>query len=118
MCYGYSWLGKQVKGLEEFMDEKGYRTIDEMLGIASDAAMAYCDMPAEKAHVIAENCINCKMCLKVCFANAMQDGEAHTWVNSDNCIGCGGCYSVCPAEGAIEIEVVSESETCEPMVQH
>jgi hypothetical protein len=25
---------------------------------------------------------------------------------------------VCPAEGAIEIEVVSESEICEPMVQH
>jgi len=25
---------------------------------------------------------------------------------------------VCPAEGAIEIEVVSGSKTCEPMVQH
>ena len=48
----------------------------------------------------------------------MQDGEENTWVNADNCIGRGGCYSVCPAEGAIEIEVVSESKPCEPMVQH
>jgi dihydroorotate dehydrogenase (fumarate)/dihydropyrimidine dehydrogenase (NAD+) subunit PreA len=118
MCYGYGWLKKQVEGLENFMDEKGYKTIDEMLGIASDAAMAYCDMPAEKARVIEENCINCKMCLKACFSDAMQDGEKHTWVNTENCIGCGGCYSVCPAEGAIEIDVVSESESCEPMVQH
>jgi hypothetical protein len=30
-------LKKQVEGLENFMDEKGYHTIDEMLGIASDA---------------------------------------------------------------------------------
>ena len=78
-----------------------------------DAAMAYCDMPAEKARVVSENCINCKMCLKACFADAMQDGETHTRVNTGNCVGCGGCYSVCPAEGAIAIEVVSESETSE-----
>jgi dihydroorotate dehydrogenase (fumarate)/dihydropyrimidine dehydrogenase (NAD+) subunit PreA len=57
------------------------------------------------------------MCLKACFSNAMQDGEKHTWINADNCIGCGGCYSVCPAEGAIDIEVVSEPQSCEPMVQ-
>jgi uncharacterized Fe-S center protein len=74
------------------MDEKGYQTIDEMLGIASNAAMAYCDMPAENARVIEENCINCKMCLKTCFSDAMQDGEKHTWVNTENCVCCGGCY--------------------------
>jgi dihydroorotate dehydrogenase (fumarate)/dihydropyrimidine dehydrogenase (NAD+) subunit PreA len=116
MCYGYEWLGKQVKGLEKFMDEKGYANIDSLLGVASDTALQYCDMPAEKARVVPENCINCKRCLKVCFSDAMQDGEDHTRVEMENCIGCGGCFSVCPAPGAIEIEPLDA--VCAPVVHH
>ena len=116
MCYGYEWLGKQVKGLEKFMDEKGYPTIDAMLGIASDSALQYCDMPAEKARVVVAHCTNCKRCLKACFSDAMQDDENNTWVKTENCVGCGGCYSVCPAPGAIEIEPTDT--VCTPMVQN
>jgi dihydroorotate dehydrogenase/NAD-dependent dihydropyrimidine dehydrogenase PreA subunit len=105
MVYGYEWLGKQVKGLEKFMDDKGYTTIDQMLGIASDAAMAYADMPREKAKVDPETCNNCGRCLKACFYDAMQSGSERPWVQEQNCIGCGGCYSVCPVHGAIQISV-------------
>lgn len=103
MVHGYEWLGKQVRGLEKFMHEKGYETVDQMRGIASDAVMAYDDMPRESARVMPELCTNCGRCLKVCFYQAMQEGPEHAWVQKDNCIGCGGCYSVCPVPGAIEI---------------
>ncbi|MCG8633215.1 MAG: tRNA-dihydrouridine synthase [Desulfobacterales bacterium] len=103
MCYGYAWLEKQVKGLEAFMDEKGYETVDQMLGIATDACLEYADMPHEKARVDAETCKNCGMCLKVCFSDAMQQGDDTTFVTEENCVGCGGCYSVCPAKGTIEM---------------
>jgi dihydroorotate dehydrogenase subfamily 1 len=106
MWHGYGWLGKQVKKLEQFMDEKGYHTIDDMLGIASDAALKYSEMPAEVARVVPELCNNCKRCMNVCFADAMQLGKESTWIKSENCIGCGGCYSICPVEGAIEINPV------------
>jgi dihydroorotate dehydrogenase (fumarate)/dihydropyrimidine dehydrogenase (NAD+) subunit PreA len=106
MCYGYSWLEKQVKGLEDFMDEKGYETIDQMLGIATDSCMEYSQMPAEKAIVNPELCINCGMCLKACFSNAMQPGDENVFVQQENCVGCGGCYSVCPVKGAIEMRKV------------
>jgi heterodisulfide reductase subunit A-like polyferredoxin len=89
------------------MDEKGYDSVKDFLGIATDASLAYSEMPHEKAQVNAEFCTNCGRCLKACFYQAMQPGDAATWVEPGNCIGCGGCYSVCPAEGAIEIEVVS-----------
>ena len=89
------------------MDEKGYGSVDEFLGIATDASLAYSEMPPEKAHVNAERCTNCGRCLKACFYQAMQPGDEATWVDMNNCIGCGGCYSVCPAKGAIEISVVS-----------
>ena len=103
MCYGYEWLGKQVRGLEKFMDEKGYGTITDMLGIASDAAMPYSEMPPEKAQVNEEYCNNCGRCLKTCFADGMQAGKTHTFVQAENCVGCGGCYSICPIPGAIDI---------------
>ncbi|MBT6338339.1 MAG: 4Fe-4S binding protein, partial [Desulfobacula sp.] len=103
MCYGYEWLDKQVKGLEAFMDEKGYQTIDQMLGIATDACMEYGQMPHEKARVDKDQCINCGMCLKVCFSDAMQPDEENVFVKEENCVGCGGCYSVCPVKGTIDI---------------
>ncbi len=103
MVHGYEWLGKQVEGIEKFMDEKGYETVEEMRGLASRAALQYADMPAERARVNKDECIHCKRCLKVCFYDAMNDTEDATEVNTDNCVGCGGCYSVCPAEGAIDI---------------
>ena len=105
MVYGYKWLGKQVRGLEKFMDEKGYDNLDQMRGIASDSAMAYADMPPERAKVDAETCTNCGRCLNACFYQAMQPGDGATWVKEENCIGCGGCYSVCPVPGAVEISV-------------
>ncbi|MBI9091045.1 MAG: tRNA-dihydrouridine synthase [Desulfobacterium sp.] len=103
MCYGYEWLEKQVKGLELFMDEKGYGTIEDMLGIATDSAIEYSQMPPEKASVDAEVCKDCGMCLKACFSEAMQQGDGNVYVREENCVGCGGCYSVCPVKGAIEI---------------
>jgi dihydroorotate dehydrogenase/NAD-dependent dihydropyrimidine dehydrogenase PreA subunit len=105
MVYGYEWLGKQVRGLEKFMDEKGYETLDQMRGIASDQAMAYADMPPERAKVDPETCTNCGRCLNACFYQAMQPGDEATWVKEENCIGCGGCYSVCPVPDAIEISI-------------
>ncbi len=106
MCYGYSWLEKQVDGLDKFMDEKGYNTIDDMLGIATDACIEYSEMPAEKASVDEEMCVNCGMCLKACFSEAMQQGEEKVFVKEENCVGCGGCYSVCPVKGTIEMHEV------------
>ncbi len=107
MVYGYEWLGRQVKKLEKWMDEKGYGSVDEFLGMATDASLAYSEMPPEKAQVNAELCTNCGRCLKACFYQAMQPGDEATRVATDNCIGCGGCYSVCPAKGAIEIYTAS-----------
>ena len=106
MAYGYDWLGRQVKGLEKFMDDKGYQSIDQMLGIASDAAMPYSDMPFEKARVNPELCTNCGRCLKVCFSDGMQAGDEATYVLAEKCVGCGGCLSVCPVQGAVVIETV------------
>ncbi len=106
MVHGYEWLGRQVRGLDKWLDEKGYSSVTEILGLASDRALQYSEMPPEKARVDPELCTNCGRCLKACFYQAMQPGENSTWVRQENCIGCGGCFSVCPVPGAIEIRPV------------
>jgi dihydroorotate dehydrogenase subfamily 1 len=108
MVHGYDWLGRQVQGLKKYMEEMGYRCLDEIRGMASDAALAYGDMPHEKARVNPEFCNHCRRCLKVCFYAAMQDGGDKAFVRQENCIGCGGCFSVCPVPGAIEMHPVGE----------
>ena len=105
MVHGYEWLGKQVLGLETFMEEKGYETVAEMWGVAADAAMAYADMPREFSRVNPEYCTYCKHCLSACFYNSMQDDGERVWVQEDNCVGCGGCLSVCPIPGSIDIMI-------------
>lgn len=103
MVYGYKWLGKQVRQLEKFMDEKGYETVAEMWGIAADTAMAYADMPREFSRVNLQYCTYCRRCLSACFYNGMQDDGEKVWVQEDNCVGCGGCLSVCPTPESIDI---------------
>ncbi len=106
MVYGHKWLGKQVRRLEEWMDEKGYRNLGQIKGIAAEASLAYADMPPERAKVNEELCSGCKRCLDACFYDAMQDAGEKTAVLEKNCVGCGGCFSVCPVKGAIGISVV------------
>lgn len=108
MVYGYEWLGKQVEGLDKWMEEKGYASVMDFHGVATDASLAYADMPPEKAEVDPELCNHCGRCFKACFYQAMTDNGEKAWVNQENCIGCGGCYSVCPVDGAITITPVSK----------
>lgn len=103
MVYGYKWLGKQVRQLEKFMDEKGYETVAEMWGLAADAAMAYADMPREFSRINPQYCTYCRRCLSACFYDSMQDDGEKVWVQEDKCVGCGGCLSVCPTPGSIDI---------------
>ena len=51
---------------------------------------------------INENCIGCKMCMKLgCPAISMKDGKAS--INTTLCVGCGICKQMC-AVGAMESE--------------
>lgn len=103
MAHGYEWLGRQVRAMEIFMDQKRYRRLEDIRGVAADKALSYAEMPSERARIDSKLCNRCGRCLRVCFYRAMQEAQEHVWVDEDACVGCGACYSVCPVEGAIEI---------------
>lgn len=103
MAEGYGWLAKTVKELNEFLDRKGYKTAEEIVGIAAKRALTYAEMeefPKEKAEVDDDLCTLCERCIETCFYDALKIEDDRLVVGG--CLGCGICTCVCP-EGAISL---------------
>ena len=103
MIRGLKWLPRIISGVEKFMDEMGYDSIEAMRGIATkNSALDYSEQFSKKrlyARVIEETCKNptCNICIQICFYEALsQNREGKIDVHTDNCIGCELCFDVCP----------------------
>jgi dihydroorotate dehydrogenase (fumarate)/dihydropyrimidine dehydrogenase (NAD+) subunit PreA len=102
MVHGYELLPKIINGMSDYLDQKGYKTVQEIVGSASKHVLAYsevAELPKERYQIDEENCIQCGDCVEACFYGAIQ------WENvcpqiTDACMGCSFCSSICP-ESAI-----------------
>ncbi|MBA7565893.1 NAD-dependent dihydropyrimidine dehydrogenase subunit PreA [subsurface metagenome] len=104
MAEGYGWLAKTIKELNDFLDRKGYKTVEEIVGIAAKKALSYAAMEEfgkEKAEVDEDLCTLCERCIETCFYNALKVEDGRLVV--DGCRGCGICTCICP-EGAISLK--------------
>ena len=107
MWHGFSIIRPITDGMIEFMDRKGYETLEELVGLALPKITtwtALSKLPPVVAKVINEKCTGCKNCVIACadggyVAIQMRDGVAV--INSEKCDGCGLCAVVCDSE-AIE----------------
>lgn len=111
MWNGYNKLNEFVNGIKKFMEEQGYKSLDEIRGIALEditTTEELAELPPKFAKINKENCINCGICNKVCFYDAIKVKEKETEVKYNNCDGCGACVIWCPVEGAISL--FNESE--------
>jgi dihydroorotate dehydrogenase/NAD-dependent dihydropyrimidine dehydrogenase PreA subunit len=105
---GYKVLGKIVNGLEEYMQMKGYKNIEDFRGlllkdIVPRPKLAF--EPPIKAAVDESECKGCKDCLDVCFWHALSMKENVIKVDKNACDGCGLCMSICPY-GALSMQPV------------
>ncbi|MBM4348960.1 MAG: dihydroorotate dehydrogenase [Deltaproteobacteria bacterium] len=108
MLKGYAYLGKVIKGLDDFLNRKGYESVQEIIGVAARAAITYEEMeslPKEHALIDPVRCTKCKKCLRSCFYNAIEVKNKEVMV-SEACRGCGLCTCVCPVPGAIFLDRV------------
>jgi dihydropyrimidine dehydrogenase (NAD+) subunit PreA len=110
MIYGYRLVKQLTKGLEAYMERKGYRRIDDFLGKTSEKyfAPAYIG-PVEKQPrkmiVDEDKCTGCGTCLIACEASSTGSGaltieDRVAKIAQDRCRTCNTCRVVCP-EGAI-----------------
>lgn len=104
MARGFDWLTKTIREFNEFLDRKGCKATEEIIGIAAKSAMTYGEMgefPKERAEVDEDLCILCEKCIDACFYGGLSvEGDR---IVVGDCWGCGICSCVCP-EGAISMK--------------
>jgi dihydroorotate dehydrogenase subfamily 1 len=105
MLKGYGYLAEVIKGLDEFLDRKGYKAARDIIGIAAKAAMTYAEMeslPKERAAIHPDSCTHCQRCQRSCFYNVIRIKDGQVTIG-ENCRGCGICTCVCPTPGAVTL---------------
>ena len=113
MTYGFRIVEEMVSGLAQYMDEKGYRTIEDFRGkaVPNVTDWQYLNLNyITKAKIDQDLCIKCGRCYAACEDTSHQaifkekDGQRHFEVNDAECVACNLCVEVCPVAGCITME--------------
>lgn len=139
MLRGFRIIDNLVKGLNDYMDRKGYQTIDEMVGLVVPKVKQHSGLEFKKrevAFIDQSKCISCDLCYISCndgvgleaigktlnpIALGAADGGTDTekerptyTVINEKCDGCSLCMHVCPVKDCITL-VPSEVYRVPPM---
>ncbi|GAA0568063.1 NAD-dependent dihydropyrimidine dehydrogenase subunit PreA [Caenispirillum bisanense] len=129
MHYGFRIVEDMIDGLNNWMDAKGYRTIEDFRGMAvgnvtdwNQLNMAY-DI---KARIDQDKCIKCGLCHIACEDTSHQAIRYHTdgaemrkfEVVDEDCVGCNLCMLACPVPDCITMERVDDGRTYLNWTQH
>lgn len=114
MHYGFGIIREMVAGLNQYMDEKGFKTIEDFRGKALPNVMHWEDLNLKykvTANIHQEKCIGCQLCYTACDDGAHQAIGLSSDPNNriphiieENCVGCNLCSLVCPVEGCITMD--------------
>ncbi len=102
---GFPVLKEISDGIDAWMQEHGYKTIEEFRGKVLEHINdpEYTEVsPPVRAVVNEDKCIGCGLCKESCMFSALtvENKMAHI---SEKCDGCGVCWSICP-QRAISME--------------
>lgn len=111
MTYGFKIVEEMVTGLENWMDERGYSRLDELVGkaVPNVTDWQYLNLNyIAKAQIDQDKCIQCGRCYAACedtshqaISNAPKNGKRHFEVIDEECVACNLCVEVCPVESCI-----------------
>jgi dihydropyrimidine dehydrogenase (NAD+) subunit PreA len=119
MTYGFRIVQDMCDGLSNYMDDKGFASIEDFRGraVPSIVDWKYLDLNhVDKAVINQDLCIQCGRCHVVCedtshqAITAMKNGRRHFEVKDDECVGCNLCVSVCPVPSCITLRALQPGE--------
>lgn len=108
MLNGYKVIGPMLKGLQAYLDEKGFADINALKNKAMELIIAHEALPKRPLsypQISNDKCVRCGKCITLCHESehqALQLTNGYVCVDKTRCVGCGLCRIVCPA-GAIEL---------------
>ena len=93
---GSKVYGKIANQIEDYLDEKGYESLDEIRGMAQENAPDTANYETIAPTVNRDACTGCNLCVSSCVYNAIKlDKENIAVINEDKCAGCGLCVTRC-----------------------
>ncbi|MDP6509888.1 MAG: tetratricopeptide repeat protein, partial [Dehalococcoidia bacterium] len=109
LLHGHRIVKDMVRGLEEFMERKGYSRVEDFIGITSKSYAVgepYTSTSEKQPRTMVVDevrCTGCGTCMPACVASAngaikVTDGVAV--INQGLCVQCNSCMLVCPS-GAV-----------------
>ena len=117
MTYGFKIVEEMNSGLSEWMDEKGFESLNDFIGLAVPKVKNWNDLNLNfvtKAEINQDLCIQCGRCYAACEdtshqAIAMSDDRVFT-VKDDECVACNLCVNVCPIQDCITMRELQPGE--------
>jgi len=112
MTYGFRIVTEMIEGLSNWMDVKGHRSLDAIVGRAAGNVVdwQYLNLNyVTKARIDQDLCISCGRCHIACEDTSHQaitqtvNGKRKFEVIDAECVGCNLCVNVCPVDGCIEM---------------
>ncbi|NIY71395.1 NAD-dependent dihydropyrimidine dehydrogenase subunit PreA [Marivivens donghaensis] len=117
MTYGFKVVQEMISGLSQWMDEKGYKSTADFVGMATPNVTdwQYLDLNyVTKAKIDQDACISCGRCFAACEdtshqAILMKEGRVFE-VDDGECVACNLCVNVCPVEDCITMVELPKGE--------
>ncbi len=121
MHYGFKIVDDMIDGLNNWMDDKGYATLDDFRGGAVPNVTDWqnLDLNFETVAVIDnDKCIECGLCHIACEDTSHQaiarhrndEGKRIYTVIDEECVGCNLCHLVCPVPDCITMQEVDNGK--------
>jgi dihydropyrimidine dehydrogenase (NAD+) subunit PreA len=112
MLFGYRMVKPLIRGLEEYMERKGYKRLTDFIGKTTEKYfhpeyVGPVMKQPRKMIVDEDRCVGCGTCLTACEASSCGSGaltieDRVAKIDHDRCKTCNTCRLVCP-EGAISV---------------
>jgi len=127
MHYGFKIVEDMIDGLSNWMDAKGYATLEDFRGAALPNVVSWEDLNLAydiKARINQDLCIKCGLCHTACedtshqSITAAKNGQRHFEVVDSECVGCNLCMHACPVPNCITMERVDDGARHMPWSDH
>jgi dihydropyrimidine dehydrogenase (NAD+) subunit PreA len=120
MHHGFKIVEDMCEGLSNWMDDKGYKTLEDFRGLATKNYKNWNELNMNfdtKALINQDKCINCGLCHIACEDTSHQaisiskqgNKNVYTVVDQD-CVGCNLCQHVCPVDDCITMNPVDNGK--------
>jgi len=116
MHYGFRIVEDMIDGLSYYMDEKGFKTIEDFRGKSLQNICNWGELDLNYkivANINPETCIGCELCYIACTDTTYQaiekpnNGNRVPTIIESRCTGCNLCMLVCPVDNCITMKEIN-----------